>query len=329
MKETPRDPKHANAVCDAKQHPFFDLVRQKVIFSHKQCKHTAEKSLPFLLYFHVHFAKLTNLVVDYVSSCDAAGRYTPGPIDEALFKLQVDADTRRSLFTCKAERDTPNWFGACAPICEHMSLTKIEPFMLPNVKKLTSISSYILSNWQIIKNQADKGMTPESVLEAKAKNKRMLEEEGWKSERQERALQQTRKRKGYFIEILRSLNYEELETSMIPGSIDQTVNLDEFKPTFRKEGINLYEISESINFNVAGYKKTKKMMFEDLRSKVDQVKDQYDDDDNLIEKEPDFAMRQNSQMGVVSHFQGINIGADRNSGFWISVLLATLFFNRI
>lgn len=247
-------------MCDADSHAFFDLTRQHVVFGHKQCRTWAKSTLPFLLYFHVHMVKINNLIVDFMSSCDVSGAYTKMHIDESLFKLQVARPVRKELMRCRNEKDTSSWYKACLPVCREMSLTRINAFMTPNLRKMTSIASFIKGNLQILKNQLFNNMNSEQVSNQKANNARVLSVKKLRTRKAHkpaavtRRMQQNRPIQKYNHLILRTMNYENFERNMIPTALNALVDLDHLTPAFVPEGLDLDEVLETMSFVESSYR---------------------------------------------------------------------------
>lgn len=253
-------------LCDADSHKYFDLTQQKIHYHYRHCKDIAANSLPFLLYFHVHFVKLVNLVVDFVASCDSEGAYTKVVIDEAQFKMQIDRTVRRDLFRCKNQRNSRSWYKACLPICKKYSMTKLNEFFLPNFKKLGPISSFIESNIQIIENHAELFASATEANLQKSSNARMLEVNDLmkktKSIKFQRKLQQQRPPLEYTHLILRTLRNHDLETDIIPAAIGQTVNLDHLQPVYDNEGFQPLNVTLAMDWTDHGDHITKELAAE-------------------------------------------------------------------
>ena len=94
-------------LCDGKLHKFFDLTRQRIIYSHGHCKNIVVASLQFLLYFHIHFVKITNLIVDFMGSCDARGRFLGDFL--LFFVLILNCSDKTLTFDALENVLEPNW----------------------------------------------------------------------------------------------------------------------------------------------------------------------------------------------------------------------------
>lgn len=251
-------------MCNANNHPYFDLTRQRIIYSHKQCRDWTRNTLPFLLYFHLHITKINNLIIDFVSSCDATGHYTKVPINESLFKLRVPRRRAKQLLRCRNERDKLGWFRACLPVCRAISLTHIEPLLTPNFRKLTSIASYMNANIQIIQNQLFNQLNSAEVTQQKVNSARVLSAHPAHKKRRiarvgagqawiKRRLQQNSPAQKYNHLIIRTLNYENFERTAIPTALNARVDLDHLKPIFAADGLELEATRDSMAWNKPTY----------------------------------------------------------------------------
>lgn len=258
-------------LCDGELHPFFDLTRQKIVYSHRHCKDVVENTLPFLLYFHNHFVKFNNLIVDFMASCDMHGEYTKIPIDESLFKLQIDHELHTNLLRCKKERDTKHWYKACLFICRHYSMTTLDNFFLPNIRKIASIASFIRNSLQILQNQAlaEAALDDDDVVKHKARNARMLETAHYKANNDnketKRNLQQSPHSESYNFLILRTLGLDNLETLMIPNALNAKIDLGQLNAVFKHDGITVENITEIMSFAKKTYEKTFDLYLDTLK----------------------------------------------------------------
>lgn len=254
-------------ICDADNHPFFDLPRQRVVYSHKFTREWLRQTLPFLLYFHVHLAPLNNLIVDFVSSCDAYGNFTKTAVDESLFRLHVDERTKRHLLNCRRDRDSFAWFKSCLRVFRAISLTSITPFMTPNLRKMTSIASFIQGNIQILQNQVFSQLSPEEVCDQKANNARVLAEKVRPKRRSaprgvtetaskvvtDRRLQQRYPAQPYNRFIHRVFNFNQFERTMIPTALNDRVDFENLRPAFATDGYDSGEYIDNMNWQRSTY----------------------------------------------------------------------------
>lgn len=244
------------AICDGDNHKYFDLSRQRVNFSYIHCRDVVENTLPFLMYFHMYYTRLSNLLVDFTSYCDGEGVFKKIHLDESIFRLQIDKEISRELYQCKKQRNSKHWFKACLPICERINLTELDQFFLPNLKKMGSISSLITGNLKIIRKQYLKKIADKEMEVDKSENVRILAEnfhKKTKEEKSQRNLQQSFPTSSNNYQIIRNLKLEDHDYTMIPGAIDQTVNCDKLKPSFERQGIRIEDIVSQTGWSETGY----------------------------------------------------------------------------
>lgn len=246
------------AICDGDNHVHFDLAHQKINYSYKHCRNIVENTLPFLLYLHIYYTRLSNVIVDFTSNCDADGVFKKIQIDESLFRLQIDDEIKKELLDCKRKRNTKNWFKACVPICERYSISRLDHFFLPNLKKMGAISSLVTGNLKIIRNDYLKKIADRDIEVDKTENARILTENYYeknKNEKSQRKLQQSFPTSPNNYMILRNIKLEEHDYSMIPGSIDQSIDCDKLTPTFDNEGVTMETIINGAGWSDTGYNK--------------------------------------------------------------------------
>lgn len=63
------------AICDQKMHQYFNSGTTKMELSETYCRKHVENNLQALLYIHIHFPKVANLVTYFLSTCSHNGVY--------------------------------------------------------------------------------------------------------------------------------------------------------------------------------------------------------------------------------------------------------------
>lgn len=140
-------------ICDARSAPFVDLKRKAVKFSAPFCRGVVMKSLQFLLYFHVNFAKILNLMVNFAQNCDASGVYKFLPVQEHNFRIHLKKRRVHQLMRCKKNVNLPTWLRSCVSICKRMSLVNFRRYFRPRVQKYQRITIMLNEKMQIAENQ--------------------------------------------------------------------------------------------------------------------------------------------------------------------------------
>ena len=244
-------------ICDAKSHQYFDLTRQNVRFSKYHCRDVITNTLPFLVYFHRHYTKLVNLIVDFTTNCDGEGQFKHMEINEAYFKMKIEFKKSRLLERCVENRNTLRWYKSCLPICKKFKLTQFDEFFLPNFEQLTTISSYINGNVAILERDYYQKLAEDELKYQKTANTRILTEQIKKKNKKLRKLQFERKdsfgNAGKGSGIDRRLALVGLDNNFIQGSIGQTVDFGKMVPVYQNTGLRVNDIVAILKWNSDNY----------------------------------------------------------------------------
>lgn len=142
------------AICDHKNHRYFDIDQSLVNYGIDFCRETVENTLIPALYININFKEMINAVTRFVTSCDFKGTFTrdlPIPVE---FQFDIVPKVAKSLLECRDSRNKKQWFVECEPLCQEMSLYKISHALVPNVKKLAKYNIHLESQLKRINNDA-------------------------------------------------------------------------------------------------------------------------------------------------------------------------------
>ena len=142
------------SICDAKQHVYMDLTKLLVQVSGEYCRNLIKSSLGTLWYYHVGFPKLLNLMVDFVSSCDATGNYVPVAVDPEELQISSPSTLIDSLDKCKNRINKFDYLNACQDICIKNSLVGLDKFFYPHLKTYRKMTSFINTGITVLEQAA-------------------------------------------------------------------------------------------------------------------------------------------------------------------------------
>lgn len=141
-------------ICNAENTDHFDITRHTMELTRDFCRSAIVNTLPFLLYYRVHFIKLINLASNFADNCDENGNYAFKKPNEKLFRIHSRRRRVRGLLRCKANVNKVTWFKHCLPTCRHISITSFHRYFRPFIVKYDSISAFLNKRMQILENRA-------------------------------------------------------------------------------------------------------------------------------------------------------------------------------
>ena len=139
-------------ICDATQNIFIDTILKKVKLENMFCRQISENSLTVLLYFHVNLSTYFNLLAKFLNSCDYKGRFTDSNLSPD-YQFRMNMEVYEMLESCKSNRNGPEWFKYCSPICNKFHPLKINNFFHPFLKKYQKFNEFIHHRLSVINTQ--------------------------------------------------------------------------------------------------------------------------------------------------------------------------------
>jgi hypothetical protein len=133
------------SICNYENHRFFNLERREINFSEKFCRDIIERTLNYLLFFHIDIGKFANLVSKFLVSCDKKGEYEADVPIPPQFVFIQDEETVLNLSNCRRERNHSSWFINCQKVCEKFEISSFSDFFEPELKKLNNYVQFMKS----------------------------------------------------------------------------------------------------------------------------------------------------------------------------------------
>lgn len=260
------------ALCDAKNHPYFDLQRQRVVFSHRHTRMWLRQTLQFLLYFHVHIVPVNNLIVRFLSSCSVTGEFEKPKVLINRWRLGVRPRFAKSLQRCAKSVATSSWFQSCLRIFRGMSMTRIHRLYRPNATKLLLISSYIQANAKRLQdNLSQMSLDPKKESKERTKQARLLAEEAHSAIKRKRAakaaqaleapqapnnereLQLTYPQPSFNQYLTRNPTAVFRGITIVPTALNAPVSFGRMRPAFAARGVDTQVLYEGQGWEQANY----------------------------------------------------------------------------
>ena len=123
------------SLCDAHTHSLINIDSKEITFSEGFCREIVSHSLHPLTYLHIHFKKLMDLAVSFVTFCDNEGEFNPEEAVPPSALLEVQEADKKLLNDCKKFRNDAGWMEYCSGICEKFKFSDFDEFFQPDIKK--------------------------------------------------------------------------------------------------------------------------------------------------------------------------------------------------
>ena len=175
------------AICDGDANGFFS--DDGVVLSKKFCRDIVRHSLTFLVYFHTHVPKLSNLMSKFLVSCDRDGNYKEGGVPKEFF-FEVKEDVSQSIGECKEYRNDKDWFEYCGKVCGNFNFVEFSKYFQPNLDEFVRYDAFLKENVKRIDQEVkvdDQGVDEKADKVSKKTNKglRVLEEAAEETEKKD------------------------------------------------------------------------------------------------------------------------------------------------
>lgn len=144
------------AVCDHKNALMFDTKDDSVYYSINFCRGIVENSLIPVLYMNVHFKYVLETVTRFVSSCDFKGAYERDVKINLKHTFPIDEKIEKNLLECRNNRNKPDWFVECEPLCKEVRLDEFSTLLVPEVDQLILYNKFLDGKLKKINNEARK-----------------------------------------------------------------------------------------------------------------------------------------------------------------------------
>ena len=168
------------AVCDHSNHLLFDVTDNSIYYSQNFCRSTVEHILVPVIYMNVHFKYIIQAVTRFVSSCDFKGMFTRDVVIPPTLLFPVDEKIEKSLLECRNNRNKPDWFVECEPMCSEVKLTDFSNMLAPDVEPIIAYNKFLDKKLKAINNEARlkvisaAGGTKKKGVEKKDKKKKKV-----------------------------------------------------------------------------------------------------------------------------------------------------------
>ena len=129
-------------LCDAESHNFFDPEKKEIKINFETCREIGNRSLKFLLYFHVNVVSVLNLANFFANTCDHKAAYNAKKVPkEHLFTINGENATK--LKTAIETRNDSDWMKAFTRICNDLKIGELTKFFMPYVKEFEEYTVYL------------------------------------------------------------------------------------------------------------------------------------------------------------------------------------------
>jgi hypothetical protein len=127
------------AVCDPKTNAYFLPDKKEAVVSNKFCRGLISSSLNSLLYNHVHNPTVGNLLLTFVDTCNPKGVFKM-PEQPEKSPLTSNPAFETALLNCRKNRNSPNWYESCSPICNYFGIANFDEFFEPSMQAYTDLT---------------------------------------------------------------------------------------------------------------------------------------------------------------------------------------------
>lgn len=252
------------SLCDANNHPFFNITRLEYKLSYGFCGKMVENTLNYYLFKYKFFVKVSRLYSEFLTKCDLRGKYHRNNFLKNDVKFFKKDKIVGEIESCKRGFNKPGSMLACQDFCSRFNPVKFDEYLEGELDKLFSLHGFFEKRMHWLKDKKARQL----AIEAEGKTKlgrrvRVLEEKSGKAKTDE-ANEITNFNKEFRTSLVRPIPYSyrddlsikysiHYDEAIIKPSQEVVYNLVEFEAEVEQFGIDFFQegYSSSIDRNTA------------------------------------------------------------------------------
>lgn len=171
-------------VCNANSHKGIDIAKKEFKLGEGFCRDLTSNSLHVLVYLHIHFKKLYNLISNFVSKCDMKGVFTEANNVPAEASMKIDKVRQKDLESCVEFRNDKGWLSACGNICGEFNVAKFSEYFHPDLKAYHIATTFLKTKLKELgETKKDKGKKDDKKKKDEGKDDKKTPKKTKKQER--------------------------------------------------------------------------------------------------------------------------------------------------
>ena len=265
------------SLCDADEHLFYNLGKQKYTMSHTFCAKMVESTLGYYLFKYKFFVKISRLYSEFLVKCDFKGVYHKNNFLKNDVKFYKKDEIVGDIETCKKGFNKEGSISNCEDFCSRFNPVKYDQYLEGELDKLHQLHGYFRKQMKRLKDKHTHQLSNEAEDHSRVV-RRILEESltGITEESNE----VTKFNKEFKTALVRPIPYHFLddlsirmnvnfEEPVIKQSSEVVFNLVDFEGILAPKGINFFENGESASIDKMTAERVFELLNPDLRKAGD------------------------------------------------------------
>ena len=136
------------SLCDKNAHHLYQVEGELIALSYSFCASMVAETLPYYLFKHIHFMKMSRLYGELMAKCTIDGEWRPNEYLNNVAIFLKQADYIDELTTCKNNLVKLDAYNGCEAFCERFNPTRFDTLLEGDLSKLAGYN-------QLLKTLAD------------------------------------------------------------------------------------------------------------------------------------------------------------------------------
>jgi len=163
------------SLCDKNAHSFYQTDGELIATSYGFCSNMVAETLPYFLFKHVHFMKMSRLHGELMAKCTIDGEYSANKYLNNIAIFVKDAQFIDELTRCKANLQKSDAYNGCEKFCKRFNPTRFDQLLEGDLSKLAGFGK-LLKALTDSKIGIVKVSTKDALLNITENSKRILSE---------------------------------------------------------------------------------------------------------------------------------------------------------
>ena len=163
------------SLCDKNLHHLYNPEEEAIAVSYGFCSDMVRETLPFFLFKHKHFMKMSRLYGEVMAKCSIEGDYKNNEYLKSSTLFIKDVDYTYELDTCRENLAKQDAYNFCSGFCERFNPVRFDMMLEGDLDKLVKFAA-LLEKLLDSKVGKVKDSSKEILLNVTENSKRILSE---------------------------------------------------------------------------------------------------------------------------------------------------------
>lgn len=131
------------SLCDKNAHNFYQTDGELIAMSYSFCSNMVAETLPYFLFKHLHFMKMSRLYGELMAKCSIDGDFSQNEYLNNVAIFIKDEQYIDELTSCKDNLLKTDAYVGCEDFCERFNPTRFDTLLEGDLSKLAGFSKLL------------------------------------------------------------------------------------------------------------------------------------------------------------------------------------------